>query len=97
MDKSEIKLFYFGDNPTDWVMAETLDQARQHYIDVCGIDPAEVDPDDYEQGEVLDEKLDKLTFVDPERPGWSCSFREEFNRELENHKRFPQMFASTEY
>jgi hypothetical protein len=90
-------------NDCEWYAAETLDDAKRALLETIG-PPAEgqTEAEFFEEFlenpcEVGDEHLDKLKFVDEDKPGEEITFRQELQRMISDGKEFPRFFASTEY
>lgn len=91
-----LKIYRMND-VTEWVAANTLQEAIKFYIDfcvmVCGMFLNEVD---YENA-VEEEKIDSLKYVDENDSGTGVAimtFREQLEK---NGGAKPYFFASTEY
>lgn len=82
----------FQMNEYDWMMARSLEEAKEKYPDF--VDPAEF----VDEREITESELDRLTFYDENAvKGSKRTFREELKRRINAGENYPQFFASSEW
>lgn len=92
--RARIKVWTMND--CDWVAAGTLEEAREYYKEITGMDHDECNFDDGSEEPISDEAMDKMKFHDEGLPE-PITFRQQLDRLLAQGQQFPMFFASTEY
>ena len=90
----EIKIFRL--NEMEWWAGESMEDCVTAAMDLSGLCKEEL-LEDFEQGEVSAEGMEKLTFVEDDEAETKKTFRQKLDEMIAAGEKFPCCFAVTEY
>ena len=85
-----IKIYQLETGITDWVAANSVDEAKQVLVDLVDISVGDIESCEA----ITDTRMQELTYVDE---NIKHSFKEELERRVANGETFPQFFATSDY